>query len=102
MADSNDNGNGLTKDLSNGELLNIVMRGIADVRNELLEEIHNIQSKLVTSTKSLSNEIRKLDCRLSRDINNLSVKVDQNHVAFIKNIEDHDIRITKLDEMVVL
>ncbi len=75
---------GLSK--SDRILLRILMQEIADVRRELKEDIHELDVRLSGKIDSVA-----------LDLKSLTVKVDKNQVALVKNIEDLDRRVTVLE-----
>lgn len=85
--DDDNNINGFYRDLSNREIMQILLEEIGLTRTELKEDIADLRG-----------EMKELDNKLSLQIKNLSYKVDQNHVAFITNLNDHDRRLTTLEK----
>ncbi len=69
-------------DLSNRELLKVLMQEIADVRRELKEDIAVLDNKITV---------------VSSDLKGLRLQVHQNHTSFITNLQDHEKRIAVLE-----
>ena len=85
-----DDDNGYFNDLSNREILRILLEEIAGVRLELKDDIASLDRKL-------SGRIDALDDKLNRKIDNLAFKVDQNQICFMTNLNDIDKRVTVLE-----
>ncbi len=80
-------------DLSNRDLLEILMQEIADVRNELKEDISGLRNELKTEIQSCNVNIKDVQ----KEVRSFRMESHQNQVAFIKNIQDQDRRITVLE-----
>jgi chromosome segregation ATPase len=114
MVQDEDDGLG---DLSNRQMLKIIMTEIADVRFELKQDIEKIDirmdglesrmGRLESEVHDVKLELRdvKLEVRdlklevkdLRTDMGNLKIEVRDNHTTFIRNFENVDRRVTVLE-----
>lgn len=90
------------KDLSksNRLMVNILMQEIVDVRRELKEDIHALDVKLSNKIDGVENrmgQVEKSLVQVEKNLSNLTLKVDKNQTAFIRNIEDVDRRVSVLE-----
>ncbi|MBU0458105.1 hypothetical protein KJ652_02110 [Patescibacteria group bacterium] len=92
-----DNSNGYFSDMSNRDMLRIILQEIADVRRELKGDIGDLGNKFI----KLDAKIDDVENRLGKRIDALAFKVDKNTVCLMSNFEDHDKRIIKLEEVVL-
>ncbi|MFH1670727.1 MAG: hypothetical protein ABIA92_04030 [Patescibacteria group bacterium] len=98
MSDDDEN-NGF-EDMTNREILRIMLQEIADVRRELKEDIEGVRQELKVDIQSLQSDIKtiKSDVKnLQSDVKNLRAEVHQNHTSFIHNQEDMEKRIVSLE-----
>lgn len=77
--DEDDNG---MENLTGKEVMRIVMQEVVDIRRELKDDIATLD--------------RKFDI-FTQEVRNIGYKLDQNTVALMANINDHERRITKLE-----
>lgn len=84
-------------DESNGELPEITNRMLMD---EIAAVYRDLKGDIIQLGKSLSGRIDRVENRLEgveKNLKNLTYKVDQNQIAFLTNLEDHDRRIKVLE-----
>ena len=93
-----DDANGFT-DLTNKDLLRILMQEIADVRLELKNDIQGVDQKVDQLAQKVNQLDKKID-QVDKNVRNLTVKVDQNHLSFMTNIEDVSERVSTLETTV--
>ena len=86
-----------TEDLSNRQLLNILMQEIADVRHELKGEISGLRVELKGDISGLRMELKGEISGLRGDLQDFRDESHQNQVAFITNQQDHENRIMVLE-----
>lgn len=95
-----DNGNGGLPDLSNREMLKILLDEIADVRRELKEDIQHVDRKLGGRMDGLETEMGSLKTEmgsLRTEMSSLRMEVHQNQITFLKNHEEHGKRLAVLE-----
>lgn len=86
-----------TSDLSNKDLLRILMQEIADVRHELKQDIGQLDMKLTGKIDSVHTSL-KIDIQdVRKEVHASRAESHQNQVAFITNIQDHERRIVALE-----
>ncbi|MBI1812731.1 hypothetical protein HY285_03430 [Candidatus Peregrinibacteria bacterium] len=78
------------EDMTNKDLLRVLLQEMADVRYELKQDIAALDQKL-------TGKIDNIDQKLSGKIDNLTLKTDQNQIAFMKNLDDIDARVRVLE-----
>jgi archaellum component FlaC len=81
-----DDDNGTFDDLTNRDMLRIILKEIADVSRELKEGFDETYKKLD----------KKIDA-LSSDVKGLRLEVHQNQTSFIENLEEIDERVKILE-----
>ncbi len=86
--------NGSFDDLTNREILKLIMDEIMCVRNGLKEDVSNLG-------KNLRKEMRDGFKKVNKRIDNLNFKVDQNCMCFMTNLDSIDKRVTKLETAAV-
>ena len=80
-------------DISNRNMLQILMQEIADVRKELKEDIANLDHKLTQRIDVLSSDVQVL----SSDVQTLRLEVHQNQTVFLKNHDQLERRVAVLE-----
>lgn len=84
-------------DLTNREILAVVMQEFADMRNELKQEFKQDLSELKTELKE---DIAKLSGRVDKvasELHTLRIEVHQNHSTFIANQRAMEKRVKTLE-----
>lgn len=95
MADKDDS-NGIP-DMTNKEMLRLLLQEISYVRTELQQEISSVKKELKEDIVNLTKKIDQVD----RKVDDLSFKVDRNHLTFMKNLDDVDKRVGVLEAVMV-
>ena len=87
-------------------MLKILMDEMVCIRNELKEEMAEMRKELKADIDRVDGKLTTAVKELKSDIRNLSYRVDQNHVSFMKNFDDvdqkvgnHEKRITRLEKV---
>ena len=104
MMQDDDDDDGNLPDLSNREILRIMMQEIVDVRNELKEEfssgLQTLDQKLSGKIDALSSDFKTLKSdfkTLRSDFYTLKLEVHQNQSTFIVNHADLEKRVMVLE-----
>lgn len=85
-----DDESGELPELSNRELLRVLMQEIADTNHELSEKIDGLD-------KSMRKEMVDMKKELKSDIHTLRLEVHQNHTSFIANHDALEKRVIVLE-----
>lgn len=93
---NHDDTNGF-EDMSNQEILRILLEEMSLVRGELKEDIAALDQKIDRVDRKLSKKIDAVEEKLSKQINMVSLKSDRNHTTFIRQLNDLDKRVTVLE-----
>ena len=100
MMQDDDDDDGNLPDLSNREILRIMMQEIADVRKELKEDIGALDLKFDRKIDALSADFKVLKSdfkTLRSDFYTLKLEVHQNQSTFILNHTDLEKRVMVLE-----
>ena len=84
-------------DLSNREILKVLMQEIADVRGELKQDIADVRSELKQDIAGVEGRLQRQISTLDIKMNALTVKVDQNFLCFMSNVDELGMRVTVLE-----
>ncbi len=85
------------KDLTNKDVLRILMQEIADVSRELKEDIAAVDGKLSRKLDQVHHTLSKTIETLSSDMQGLRLEVHQNQSILIRNVDGLDQRVMKLE-----
>ena len=88
-------------DLSNRELLRVLMQEIVDVSRELKEDIMDLDQKLSGKIDTIDQKLTGRIDSLSSAVKVLRLEVHQNHASFIKRQNDLEKRVNVLEAQVV-
>lgn len=85
----NGNGNGQLPDLTNREILKILLDEIADVRLELKRDIEALSGRM----DKLEAEMQEMKKELNGKLDGLRMEVHQNQIMFMKGHDDLEQRV---------
>ncbi|MFH0770153.1 MAG: hypothetical protein V1926_02130 [Candidatus Peregrinibacteria bacterium] len=84
-------------DLSNKQLLKVLLDEIADVRRELKGDIADLDQKLTKRIDGVGHGLSKNIDALSSDFQALRIEVHMNQLTFMKNHEELEQRVVVLE-----
>lgn len=84
-------------DLSNRQILSILMQEIADVRLELKSDIAGLRTELKGDIFGLRTELKGDIAKVQSELHTLRIEVHQNQSTFIKNHDALEKRVTTVE-----
>ena len=88
----------LFEDMTNREILRVLLEEIALVRGELKGDIASIEERLSGRINGMEKGLNTKMDSLNRKIDNLNLKVDRNHLTFMHNFDEMDKRVLLLEK----
>ncbi len=92
-----DNNNDELPDLSNREILRVVMQEIADTHKELRGDIAELRTELKGDIANLDKKLSGRIDSVASEVHTLRIEVHQNQSSFIANQMDMEKRVKVLE-----